>query len=241
MKNIFFTLSERYRAVNGVPDLVHAFIESRGNTKTGRCIAHYAIPYPALKQASKQQYAKRINIDDFKDTCGHCALRTGHKGTKCYVLHGYYPRVALASVINSVALNKYDFLGEVDGAFDHPLFTDRFVRFGAFGEGVDLGSELFVSIAYQASHYTAYTRKWMMPDFEWASDFVQASVFNHAEEIRANNLDFKTYRLIQKSDDLKTVQPSSILCPASKEAGRISNCANCKLCNGTSNIHIHEH
>lgn len=241
MQNIFFTLSERYRAEHGVPDLVHAFIDSRGNTKTGPCIAHYAIPYPALKAASEQQYKKHIDIDNFKDTCGHCALRTGHKGTKCYVLHGYYPRLALASVINGVALAKYDFLGEVDGAFEHPLFTDKFVRFGAFGEGVDLGSEIFVGIALQASTYTSYTRKWMMPAFEWASDFAQASVFNLKEEVLANEKNFKTYRLIQKADDLKTVQPSSILCPASKEAGRISNCANCKLCDGSANIHIHEH
>ena len=241
MKNIFFTLSERYRREHGVPDLVHAFIESKGNSKTGPCVAHYAIPYPALKAASSNKFRKHIDVDDFKDTCGHCALRTGHKGTKCYVLHGYYPRLALASVVNGVAQHKYEFIGEVDGHFQHPMFQDRFVRFGAFGEGVDLGSELFVTIALQASDYTAYTRKWMMPDYQWASDFAQASVFNLKEEVNANNLGFKTYRLIQKADDLKTVQPSSVLCPASKEAGRTATCVECGLCNGKSNVHIHEH
>ena len=241
MQNIFLDLSEAYRREHHLPELIHAFIQSNGNSKTGRCIAHYAIPYDAIRTARKDADSRKISLDDFHDTCGHCALRTGHKGIKCYVLHGHFPRLGLANVIQSVSQYKYDSLGTADGAFSHNLFDNEFVRFGAFGEGADLGEPIVEQIASQAFAFTAYTRKWMMPKFNWAKRYFQASTFSDALYIRAENLGFNSYRLLHRHDDLKNVRDDSSICPASKEANRIATCRSCGLCNGKNNIHINSH
>ena len=242
MKNIFFDLTPEYRKANQLPDLVHAFIQSKGNSKTGACIAHYALPWDAVRRLNDDVKSRKVVIDDFKDTCGHCPLQKGHKGTKCYVLHGNYPRLELNAVIRGVATNAYEYLGTLDETnFYHPIFYRQFIRFGAFGEGVDVGKPIIDSIMNTADFHTGYTRKWMKKEFQWSNTMFQASVFNHTEEALAEERGFSTYRLIQKSDDYPMVNGDSELCPASKEAERQLTCAQCRMCDGTKNIYINEH
>lgn len=108
------------------------------------------------------------------------------------------------------------------------LSTGKYVRFGSYGEPSMHPIELVESVANVARNYTGYTHQWhRKPEFlKW----FMASVHN---TIQANTVkkrfNARSFLAVTEMDNVQAVQ-----CPASKESGYKSNCADCGLCSGTT-------
>ena len=63
-----------------------------------------------------------------------------------------------------------------------------------------------------------------------------ASVDNLAERLEAEQAGWRTFRVLRSEEELL---PGEIRCPASAEAGRLTTCDRCLLCDGTSHKHGH--
>jgi hypothetical protein len=75
--------------------------------------------------------------------------------------------------------------------------------------------------------HTGYTHQWRAsPEY---ADILMASCDSVAE---ANMLGFRTFRVAPATGLMK--EKREILCPASKQAGKKTTCAECRACDGTS-------
>ena len=119
------------------------------------------------------------------------------------------------------------------------IAKDRYVRFGTYGEPSLHPTYIVDGMSQVAKNWTGYTHQWFKKP-EYAKWFM-ASVHT---EIQANKAEERLgYRSFIASDNNDM---NAIKCPASKEAGFVSNCSKCGLCSGANgkgkkNVVILEH
>ena len=108
------------------------------------------------------------------------------------------------------------------------VFSGRAVRFGAYGDPVLIPLAVFRRIAAAAGRWTGYTHQWRKrPAYR---QYLMASCDSMADYLAAKGKGWRTFRV---SSSMNPVQGAEILCPASDEAGKKTQCAKCGLCNGT--------
>jgi hypothetical protein len=91
---------------------------------------------------------------------------------------------------------------------------------------------LLAKIASRASGWTGYTHRWQQPWAQGYKAFLMASADDVELQIRARGMGWRTFRVAPAGSDWK--MSDEISCPASKEAGAKVQCADCRLCAGTS-------
>lgn len=202
--------------------ICHVLRLHRGeNSKTG----HGPITLNTYHIAKEQVYGA---IEDDRRNCMDCPL-SRQNGGGCYTHNGTM-NLGLTHMIRALKrkqIVEYN-LKQVLGFIDYIAPYIEYVRFGAYGEPVLLGEEVIraiVGVAPKQSH-TGYTHQWRNPEYQWASKYLRASTHGVEEsfEAMANGwLPFMSSRFIPQG---------FINCPASKEAGKKTTCAECGLCHG---------
>lgn len=154
--------------------------------------------------------------------CFNCGMRSkdGFRGRKCYVTVAQAPQ----SIWHAYNRGSYPYL-PVERYSE--VFSNRVVRFGAYGEPVLLPLDLMQAIASVARKWTGYTHQWRrFPEYR---AFLMASCDSVADRIEANNAGWRTFRVRREN---QPVMSGEILCPASPEGNHKSVCEACGLCNG---------
>ena len=103
----------------------------------------------------------------------------------------------------------------------------RMVRIGTYGDPAAVPASVWQMLISKAEGWTAYTHQ-----SGWRPDLAMQSA-DSLQEARAHwAVGRRTFRVMI---DLGELDPTrEVLCPASKEAGRRTTCAACKLCAGSA-------
>ncbi len=176
------------------------------NSKTGKMV---------------QTLIMRTDIDPFQAVktgqdaavCGTCLVRGGNG---CYV---HVSRAPL-TVWNTTP-GEVRYIGEVE-------LDGKLVRLGMYGDPAAVPVPIWRRVLKRAAGWTGYTHQWARAHRAYAS-LVMASVESAAGREEAKARGYRTFRMLRSVDELA---PGEILCPASEEAGKRTQCAKCKLCDG---------
>lgn len=208
-----FILWEGLSLLNKQPIVVIAtgFKDASKNKKTGSMIQVYILlkdkaPYEALK--TKEDEA----------ICGNCPLRNG----ACYVQIMHGPQ----SVWRAYKAGKYPKITS-----SSKIFKDLAVRFGTYGDPAAVPFKVWNNVIKQKpSFWTGYTHQWRTSDKRYKTIFM-ASVDNPEEAREAIENGWRCF-LTRMPDGTESLEEGFISCPASKEAGKKTQCIDCGLCDG---------
>jgi len=107
----------------------------------------------------------------------------------------------------------------------------RAVRLGAYGDPAAIPSYVNESLVSEASGHTAYSHQL---DWAGATGFDASRMMVSADSLagaqRAWDSGARTFRVVGAVADV--VREREVLCPASEEAGKRTQCARCLLCGG---------
>lgn len=194
---------------------------SSSNSKTGGMIQIYI-----LNRNESPLDAIRSGAD--ATICGDCKHRAtlvdGKLIRRCYVQVGKAPM----SIWRCYARGGY-----ANATHDEyeSIFSDRIVRFGAYGDPAYMAPDVVKAIASACSAWTAYTHQWRRPEFQWLKNYAMASCDTPQEAEEARAMGWRYFRVATHGDSRKL--HGEIGCPAAKENGSKSQCERCKLCSGT--------
>ena len=208
-------LFEGPSAIDGAPIVVIAvgLKKASSNSKTGGMIQTYI-----LRSDISPIDAVHTGLD--VSICGTCIHRgdgTG-KARTCYVNLGQGVTVVYKAYKRGVYPH----------ATDWSVFTGRDVRFGTYGDPAAAPLALWARLARLSRMHTGYIHRWRELPAIWASLFMaSADTANDAADAHA--MGYRTFRVVPAG--LNWLE-REVLCPASKEAGKKLQCADCGACNG---------
>jgi hypothetical protein len=158
------------------------------------------------------------------DVCLDCKHRgMGAKDRTCYVKVFQAPY----AIWHAYQRGRYAFLSIEGYAV---AFGDRKIRFGAYGEPVLIPLAIVAELSRVSRGRTGYTHQFANPAYQAYRAFIMASVDTPAEFVAAKALGWRTFRIRAEGTELF---PREIVCPASDEAGKRTQCERCLLCSGT--------
>jgi len=218
--------------IDGAPIrvIVTGFKETSANDKTGDMLQSWIIRsdivgYEAVK--SGKDYS----------VCHLCP----HKSFgSCYVCVEKAP----TSVFGAYHRDSYiDFDIDKHSQF----FKGRKIRVGSYGDPGAVPISVWKTVCGLTSGHTGYTGLWNQ-DFidQDLKNYCMASVITKSDYFKAKSLGWRTFR-IRPYDSIESCQKetksilmlnesvvceSEMLCPASKEMGKVSNCLKCNACSG---------
>lgn len=193
------------------------------NGKTGAMLQAWILPVGVNPST-----AVRTGEDEV--VCGTCPHRPVlHRETgagRCYVKVDKAP----ASVWKAVARHNLRAMPQ-DVALAlvaEAAAGGALLRWGAWGDPGYLPLDLVERVSALFRGRTGYTHRWReRPDLR---PFVMASVDSETEAREAWAQGWRTFRVMVKGDGRMA---RTVLCPASKEAGYRTTCADCRLCGGS--------
>lgn len=207
---------------DGAPIVVVA-VWSKRNRKTGGMLQTYI-----LRDDMDPRDASKTGADS--SICGNCPHRgtatddpaaKQAQGRTCYVLLGQGPLTV--------------YRGLRRGIYPNALFPSqrlemgrgRLVRIGTYGDPAAVPGYVWEDLVTEAQGWTAYTHA-----AGWRPDLAMQSADSLAEARAHWAENRRTFRVLRDISELDTSR--EVLCPASKEAGRRTTCAECRLCAGTA-------
>lgn len=196
------------------------------NAKTGDMVQTYI-----LREDVAPLEAVRDRLDG--GICGGCVHRKQANGRRtCYVNVGQGP----TAVWKTHQRAGYRHVAPAEAA---RLVAGRFIRLGTYGDPAAVPVSVWTSLVSFAGGYTGYTHQWRSPKFAALSTLCQASCETAEDVALAHARGFRgTFRVIGLTEDAPA---DAMHCPASAEAGRKVQCADCRACNGTRDVYIHAH
>jgi len=192
------------------------------NSKTGDMLQTYI-----LRQSMHPVEAVKAGLD--VSICGDCKHRGNGDGNArtCYVTVHHGP----AAVWRTYRRGGYPRLTDTGANRLLNACTGRRIRFGAYGDPAAAPLALWEGLAAIAGGFTGYTHQWREnPAF---ASVCMASADSLEEKNQAQELGFRTFRVVVEHDTNPAPQREA-LCPASAEAGRKLQCADCMACCGTN-------
>lgn len=210
--------------LDGAPIVVIALTGKSANSKTGALMQTYILrsdlsPLDAIKAG------KDVSI------CGDCIHR-GSAGRKrsCYVNIGQ----GAMMVFKTYMAGKYPKIRNVNALV--ALGWKRKVRLGTYGDPAAVPAKIWNSLTLLADSNTGYTHQLNHPNLTQKqisaiTDLCMVSADTPAdvEQAKARGLRYFRIRLANES-----VGAKEFVCPASEEAGKRLQCADCMACSGTS-------
>lgn len=177
------------------------------NVKTGNMLSSWILlkDIPPCDAANQNQ---DISI------CGQCKHRIW--GT-CYVNLGHGPY----NVYNAYKRGSYK-------QINYNRLNGRTLRIGSYGDPVAVPYDVWINIIMHTRGVTGYTHQWRNCDMR-ISEFCMASVDTPAEAIQSKALGWRTFRIIQKGDNLFN---DEYICPADKSNETKTTCDRCLACCG---------
>ena len=149
--------------------------------------------------------------------CGDCKHR--HFGS-CYVNLGHGPLNVFE------AFHRQRYVKYTPDMIEY--FKDRHIRLGSYGDPAAVPIEIWDNLCSVAAGYTGYTHQWATCDPD-LKNYCMGSVDNKTEHYKATGLGWRTFRIRLEEED---VLDTEFICPASKEAGKLLDCTECKACSG---------
>lgn len=169
-----------------------------------------------------------VKTGDDQSVCGGCVHRH-NTGGACYVL----PYHAPLAVYNKYKAGGY---ADKDNGLAQLYSLNKGVRLGAYGDPAMLPIEALDELVNASAFYTGYTHQWQNKRLRHALKYCNASVDSSAEYNKAINAGITgTFRVVQNETDLL---PNEIECLADSKG---ITCAECRKCDGSSNIAIMIH
>ena len=207
---------------DGAPIVVIATYSER-NTKTGAVVQTYIL------RADMNPLEASKTGDDVS-ICGSCPhrgtptsdpARKQAKGRTCYVNLGQGVLITWRSFQRGV----YPDAQTPDAR--RAIGRGNVVRIGTYGDPAAVPAHVWEELLADSAAHTAYTHA-----SGWRPDLAMQSA-DTLEQAQAHwQAGRRTFRVLVDLGDIQ--QGQEILCPASKEAGRRTTCAACKLCAGTA-------
>ena len=161
--------------------------------------------------------------------CGSCNLRHGAGDPPCYVNKGHAP----LAVWKAYHRGKYLVVGK-DISWEEAIQRINMTpnRGGSYGDPVAAPA-----VFSRLRPVTSYTHQWDQPVVgELMQDGIDVRQHNMAsvetvyQKRKANEMGWRTYRILNKEDSLDT---DEIMCPWNPDEPRKVQCVSCGLCGGT--------
>jgi hypothetical protein len=226
LKRATFTgviLYEGPSMLDGKPIVVIAnrIVTGSNNAKTGAMVQTFIIrsdinPVAALKSG------------DDASICGQCPHRPANNGT-CYV------RVSQSVLVTFKAYlrGRYARPGvDYDRAMLPDLFAGKAFRMGSYGDPAAAPFQIWRAATLKTIAVNGYTHQWKVGKFASFKHLCMASADNAAEMEVAHTAGWRTFRVRAHTEPV--FKGREIVCPASKEAGNKTSCADCRACGGLS-------
>jgi len=189
------------------------------NVKTGNMVQTWIMradidPITAAKEG-----------EDFS-ACGNCPHRKVNNQS-CFVNLGHGP-------INAWKKYNRGNCEKFDAAKHMKYFDGRTVRFGSYGDPTAAPFWIWAMLSAVAKKWTGYTHQWENESTDTRfKDLVMASADSLEQKHSAHNAGWRTFRVLPLGEMSK--ENGEINCPASIEAGKLTTCDDCSLCNGNKN------
>jgi len=231
VKVLGYVLWEGPSPVDGAPLVAIATMRSK-NPKTGPMVQVWIL-------RADVNPAEAVATGADRATCGDCALRpliqrlartgqalSGWRATlrrkPCYVNVGQAPLAVWRT---------WRAGGYVVWDGDPAPFAGRAIRWGAYGDPALLPSDVVHTVNAAARGWTGYTHQWRSPAAAWARAVFMASADQSGDVDAARR---RGWRVFYAHDGTAPLPSRMITCPASKEAGERTTCAECTLCDGAT-------
>lgn len=182
-----------------------------GNAKTGQMAQVWI-----LRRDASPVDAAQTGRD--ASVCGDCPLRRSAGGA-CYVLLPKAPMM----VHRAWRAGRYPTLAPRDAG------RGRLIRLGAYGDPAAVPIRVWRQLLREAQGWTGYTHQWRRRPA--LRRYVMASCDTEADAAAATAAGWRTFRVRREAARLL---PNEIVCPASAEGGYRVQCAQCRLCCGTT-------
>ena len=175
---------------NETPIVVIAtgFNTTTSNPKTGNMIQTWILlenEYPSQAVNNGNDYA----------ICGNCPHRKYEGKRSCYV-----NIMGPGSVYKAYKAGNYpDYIANKHS----DLFRDRALRFGSYGDPVNIPLDIVRHLAKLASNHTGYTHQWHMGIFDAYQPYFQASVDSILDFVDAEQRGWSTFRVRSLTDTTK--------------------------------------
>lgn len=192
------------------------------NSKTGHLVQSYI-----LRADVDPVTAAKVGND--ASICGQCehrpklARKTGKP--PCYVNIGRGP----LAVFNAYRRGVYDRVPPDAAA---AIIAGLKLRLGTYGDPAAAPVGLWETLTQYTAGHTGYSHQWKRRGFDsdrWRR-LVMASADTPDDAALANLFGLRVFRVTTQADK----QAGEITCPASAEAGKRTQCADCMLCGGTT-------
>jgi len=179
-----------------------------------------------------------VKTGDDASVCGACPLRPlSYKAAglkkKCYVKTWQAP----LGIWKKYKRNGYE---HIEPEQFGKLLKGQALRLGSYGDPAAMPYEIWQAIGVGSGKFkhTGYTHGWLLPNFDTRMLEICMESLDEASEQAEQIPEGRSYRVIEpeawKALGLGALRLGEILCPASDEAGKKSNCFSCGLCAGTS-------
>jgi hypothetical protein len=174
-----------------------------------------------------------------KSICGGCQHRPKrHDGAKYYE-RSCYVNIATAptGIFKKFARGGYPVIAPADLP---ALFADLAVRMGSYGDPAAVPVQVWDLVTREARALTGYTHQWKSARLRDVTRYCVASCDTEKDLAKARALGLGTFRVAPKG---APAMAGEIVCPASEEAGRLTDCASCLMCDGSkrNNVVIQAH
>lgn len=154
--------------------------------------------------------------------CGNCKQRR-NQGGACYVVVEQAP----LSVWRAWKRGRY---ADWTKAFPHNALAGRVFRLGSYGDPAAVPFRVWRrAFEQKLAGWTGYTHQWNHPNATRLRNIVMASVDDRLEAAAARQQGWRYFRVALADEERDQTE---VVCPASEEAGKITTCENCGLCQG---------
>lgn len=170
-----------------------------------------------LRASAKPTVCRKNGTDE--SVCGDCPHRKG----SCYVNLGQGPRAVWE------CWNRGGY-ADFDAETHARRIIGRKVRIGSYGDPAMVPAVTFETILALSSGHTGYTHQWDKPIGADLRNICMASCDTFRQVETAQESGWRTFAVLDGIDG----PAGSVMCRASKEAGKKTNCAKCNLCNGAN-------
>jgi len=202
-------------------------LKGSNNAKTGSMVQSYILlddcdPLEALRTGRDST------------VCGACLLRpTYYDGTK-YTGRGCYVNVGQAPLSLWRAWKRGNIpmvnVGELA-----ELTRGRMVRLGSYGDPGAVPPVIWYAYTRYAAGWTGYTHQSRSPKLRDVLTWCQVSADSEADAVAARRAGVGSFRVLRDGD---APLPFETVCPASAEAGKVTTCADCRLCSGINGASV---
>lgn len=196
------------------------------NRKTGAMVQTYII---RADMAPVDVVRERLD----GGICGGCVHRKQQDGRRtCYVNVGQ----GATAVYKAFLRGAYPVASLTEAA---ALVAGKFVRLGTYGDPAAVPVDVWAALTAAASGYTGYTHQWRSKRFAALASYCQASCETADDVDAAHAMGYRgTFRVVPVGEDIPA---TGMLCPASEEAGKVTQCMECRACDGSRDVYIYAH